>query len=58
MCSYLSNHYINLLTVIDLSPIVIAILGNITAIILYVQEIRGHLYSIVQGISIIDHPGH
>lgn len=43
-------------TRVDLSPIVIAILGNITAIILYVQEIRGHLYSIVQGIT--DHPGH
>lgn len=51
-----SQHRFRLLTVIDLSPIAIAILGNITAIIVYVQEIRGHLYSIVQGIT--DHPGH
>lgn len=56
MCSYLSNHDVDTDTVIDLSPIVIAILGNITAIVLNVQEIRGHLYSIVQGIT--DHPGH
>lgn len=56
MCSYPSNHDIYTDTVIDLSLIVIAILVNITAIILYVQEIGGNLYSIVQGIT--DHPGH
>lgn len=45
MCSYPSNHDIDTDTVIDLSLIVMAILGNITAIILYVQEIGGNLYT-------------